>query len=88
MIAENNIDDFLCVERNLKLEMVLGEYKISIVPYKAHFLVTVYENGIEIYQDSFNYWSESFDKFKDLCDTYCKNVFLNRIQKQKTETNE
>lgn len=86
MINEHCIDDFLCVERHLDLSMELGEYKINIVPYKAHFLVTVYKDGIEIEQLPFNYWNEAFSKFKDLCNKYTLIVFNDRVVKMNTNT--
>lgn len=86
MINERCIDDFLCVERHLDLSMELGEYKINIVPYKAHFLVTVYKDGIEIEQLPFNYWNDAFDEFKKLCNKYIATVFSDRVVKMNTNT--
>jgi len=77
--VNNFFDDFLCVERHLLLSMEIGEYKVTIAPHKAHFLVTVYQYDVEQKQDWFNTWTESFDAFQDLCNKYMDVVMYDRM---------
>lgn len=64
----NLIDDYLCRRRNFDLSLKFGNgAHITCRPYKAHWLVTRFQDYVEVKEDSYNSFIEAFDNFKKMC---------------------
>ena len=69
-----NIDEYLCHRRNFSLKITTSDIKIEVIPYKADWLISCYNNNSDlIEQVRAATFEEAFKMFQQLSVVYLQN---------------